>query len=651
MRKISVIFFLSVAAWAAETWTPDVAMKVRGVGNVVPSPDGKRVVWTENWAEMDGEKSEFLTHIFLGRSDGPGGFQLTRGEKPSTAPQWSPDGRWILFLSSRGGKNDLWRIRVDGGEAERLTESKVDLSSYRISPDGKHIAYLAPDPDSAEKEKAKKEKRDFRVIDRDPANARIWLIPFEGDAKGKREPRKLVAGDYHVAALSWSPDSQRIAFEHQPTPSPDQWTKMDISEATVADGAIASIAATPAAESDPRYSRDGRHLAYTRSRVPAKWAFERRIVLRTGTTERELPATFDEQPNLVGFSPDSREIFFVETKGTRIGIHSMPLDGPAALLVQAAEGTFLAIDWNATGTHFGVTRQSPNKAPEAFVVEARRGATPAQVSRANTHLPPFPAIENRVIRWKSADGQEIEGLLTLPPGYQKDRRYPLLLNIHGGPAGVFLETFLGGPGIYPLATFAERGYAILRPNPRGSSGYSRNFRFANYSDWGGGDYRDLMTGVDHVIKMGVADPDKLGVMGWSYGGFMTSWIVTQTKRFKAAAVGAGVTNLFSFTGTADIPGFLPDYFSGEPWENLAAYEKHSAMFNVKGVSTPTIILHGEQDLRVPVSQGYEFYNALKRQGVTAEMVVYPRTPHGPREPKFQFDIMQRHLAWMDKYVR
>jgi dipeptidyl aminopeptidase/acylaminoacyl peptidase len=273
------------------------------------------------------------------------------------------------------------------------------------------------------------------------------------------------------------------------------------------------------------------------------------------------------------------------------------------------------------------------------------------VSRANAHLPAFPAARTDTIRWKSVDGLEIEALLTYPPGFQKGQRYPLLLNIHGGPAGVFTESFLGGPGIYPLATMAERGYVILRANIRGSSNYGRNFRFANYNDWGGKDYQDLMTGVDHVIKMGVADPAKLGVMGWSYGGYMTSWIVTQTKRFKAAAVGAGVTNLFSFTGTSDIPGFLPDSFSGEPWENLAAYEKHSAMFQVKGVATPTLVLHGEADLRVPASQGYEFYNALKRQSVITEMVVYPRMPHGPAEPKFQIDLMQRHLAWMDKYVK
>jgi dipeptidyl aminopeptidase/acylaminoacyl peptidase len=201
-----------------------------------------------------------------------------------------------------------------------------------------------------------------------------------------------------------------------------------------------------------------------------------------------------------------------------------------------------------------------------------------------------------------------------------------------------------------VAAFAAKGYAVLRANPRGSSGYGQKFRYANYEDWGVGDFQDLMTGVDHVINLGVADAGRLGVMGWSYGGFMTSWTITQTKRFKAASVGAGVTNLMSFTGTADIPGFLPDYFHGEFWDNFDAYRNHSAMFKVKGVTTPTLIQHGERDERVPLSQGQELYNALKRQGCTTKMVIYPRTPHGIEEPRLMLDCMQRNLEWFDKYL-
>jgi dipeptidyl aminopeptidase/acylaminoacyl peptidase len=201
-----------------------------------------------------------------------------------------------------------------------------------------------------------------------------------------------------------------------------------------------------------------------------------------------------------------------------------------------------------------------------------------------------------------------------------------------------------------VAAFAQRGYVVLMPNPRGSSGYGRKFRFANYDDWGGGDYRDIMAGVDYLVAEGIADPERMAVMGWSYGGYMASWIIGQTDRFKAAAAGAAVTNLWSFTGTADIPGFLPDYFSGEPWDGFEPYRKHSPMSFVGNAKTPTLILHGEADERVPITQSYELYSALKRRGVATRMVAYPRQPHGPAEPKFVIDIAQRHLDWLEKYL-
>lgn len=648
--KLSAIL-LAAAAWCQTpaAWTPELSMQVRPVGDVTPSPDGKLVAYTESHAVIEAEKSEVDTQIFLARADGSHAAQLTRGEKSATSPSFSPDGRYVYFSSERAGKPNLWRIPVDGGEAEMLTDWKGEIGAYHVSPDGKWIAFAAMEPPPDE-EKQKKEKRDFRVVDENPKNHGLWIIPAEPDSQGKRPPRKVGDTTRHVGEFDWSPDGRSIAFAHTPTPGADDWTKSDISEVTVETGAVRPIAATAAAEWDPHYSPDGRYLAFERTTDPPRWAGIERIVLlpRQGGAARELPPTFDERPNLLGWTGDSAHLVFSEAKGTIAIVYEMPLDGPPVPVHTPAHGTLQAGHLNAAGTVVGFTGESWDQAPEAYVLPLAGGLQ--RVSHANLDLPKLPLGETRRITWKSPDGLEIEGLLTYPVGYQSGKKYPLVLVIHGGPTGVFQETFLGRYGLYPYATFAARGCAVLRANPRGSGGYGRTFRFANMNDWGGRDYEDLMAGVDQTIAMGVADPVRLAVMGWSYGGFMTSWVITHTHRFKAASVGAGVTNLWSFTGTADIPGFLPDYFSGEPWQNFEAYFKHSPMAFVKGVTTPTLILHGEADVRVPTSQGYELYHALQRQGVTAKMVVYPRTPHGPREPKFLLDIMQRNLAWVEKYL-
>jgi dipeptidyl aminopeptidase/acylaminoacyl peptidase len=222
--------------------------------------------------------------------------------------------------------------------------------------------------------------------------------------------------------------------------------------------------------------------------------------------------------------------------------------------------------------------------------------------------------------------------------------------VHGGPAWVSTQRFTSVSRSYHIQSFAQKGFAILRPNPRGSIGYGKDFRSANYNDWGFGDYEDVMSGVDHVIEMGIAHSDSLCIMGWSYGGYMTAFAVTKTDRFKAASMGAGEINLASFTGTTDIHGLLPDYLGGEPWDKADVYLKHSPLFQAKGVTTPTQIFHGENDLRVPLSQSQEFYNALRRQGCTTQMIVYPRTGHFPSEPKFVLDLNNRILSWFNKHL-
>jgi len=260
------------------------------------------------------------------------------------------------------------------------------------------------------------------------------------------------------------------------------------------------------------------------------------------------------------------------------------------------------------------------------------------------------APTTELLRYRSPDGFDLEGLVVKPRNYEKGKRYPLLVIVHGGPAGVFNYAFTPRRGAYPVHAFAEQGYVIFLPNPRGSGNYGEKFRQANIKDWGYGDYRDIMQGVDELIKQGVADPERMGEMGWSYGGYMTSWIVTQTDRFKAVSMGAGLSNLISMYGVTDIPEFSEAYFGGPPWEDMQGYLRSSAMNFVQNAKTPTLIQHGQEDRRVPISQGEEFYRALTARGVPVEMVVYPRQPHGIQEPRLIKDSLERNLAWFNKWV-
>jgi dipeptidyl aminopeptidase/acylaminoacyl peptidase len=632
---------------APQQWTPELSMKVRTITDVLPSPDGTAVVWTERAAVMAPEKSEMNAQIFFAHGDGSHRLQLTRGEKSADAPEFTPDGAFVYFASSRGGKRNVFRIAVDGGEAEQATDSKTDIGDYHLSPNGKLIAFTAP-PERPEIETAKRLKTDFRVIDEDPPDLSLYVMTVDEDLSGRRPAKKLVSGSFTVGAFTWSPDSREIAFETRPSPDADIARRSDISEVDVESGNVRAVAATPATETQPRYSPDGRYLAFVRA--PGGSVEPGRIVLysRRDAKERELPASFDEQPNLTGWAADSKELYFVEFKGTRVVLYSMPVDGPARAAFIPKGTLGLGMRLNARGTYAGLALQSPSEPVQAYAMELR-SMKPVQVSASNTNLPKLPLGGTQVIRWKNG-GEEVEGLLTLPPGYEKGTKIPLILNIHGGPSGDFVESSIGAAGLYPIASFAAQGWAVLRVNPRGSTGYGIKFRAANVDDWGDGDYKDLMTGVDHVIGMGIADPNHMAVMGWSYGGYMTNWVIGQTTRFKAAAAGAGLSNLISMWGTNDIPSTLDDYFSGTPVEHADLYLKMSPLYYVKNVTTPTLILHGEIDPRVPTGQGYEMYNALKRRGVETVMVVYPRTKHGPEEPKFVLDIMRRHVDWVSKHI-
>lgn len=657
MKRYAIVFitllFLSVAAAAQNAWTPEMQVKTRAVGTPRLSPDGRRVVYTINDAVMTADKSEFVTQIWLASIDGKDDFQVTFGDKSSTNPKWSPDGNYIAFTSNRkDNKNNLYVLRVNGGEADPITEVKSAVADFEWSPDGRWLAYASADAKSDDEEKNDKGKNDFRWIDENTKMARLYVVPVAKDANGKRESKKLTNDNRHVTGFNWSPDGTKLVFSHVKSPVANDWPSSDVAIVEITSVKVTPFAVTQAAESSPQFSPDGKWISIMVSDLPVRWAQSNTIhvVPANGGTAKALAASHDSSPGVAGWSPDGKRIYFTESKGTVSRIYSLDVAANKIVETDTSSGVLSGLDVSTNGKMMAFVWQSPDKAPEAYV-SATGKFSPVQISRANVDAARMQFGRTEVVKWKSTDGRDIEGLLTYPVGYTAGKKVPLILNIHGGPAGVFQQSYIGGRGSYPIATFASRGYAILRPNPRGSSGYGTEFRRANMKDWGGGDYQDLMSGVDKVIEMGVADPERLGVMGWSYGGYMTSTIITKTKRFKAASAGAPVTNLMSFTGTADIPAFIPDYFGGEYWDHPEVYAKHSAMFNIKGATTPTLIQHGEADVRVPISQGYELYNALKVQGVPTRMIVLPRQPHGPNEPKMQIAAMQSNLDWFEKYLK
>ncbi len=661
--SILIVAVRPISAAESLVWSPSRMLGVLRVANVHVSPDGQRVAYSVRTPVMLADKSEFRSHIHLAMGDGKTSRSLTQGDASCSDPQWSPDGQWIVFITNRVGKKNLWCIRSDGGEAQQLTEMKSDVNGFRWSNDGAALAFTATDALSSDEERRNREKNDARVIDANLKYNRLYVIAFKSPPAIVSDPRCLTLAERSVtidgsragrSAFDWSPDDRSIAFSHTSTPKSDDWPSGDISVVDVTSGKVTPLVSTAAAEGSPLYSPDGQSIAYTASDTPPTWAGTRtvHIIATAGGASRRLSDTYDDfgrSSELVGFTRDGSRLLYSEAHGTTTKLRALPMNG-AAVDIFTTEGVSSAgFTLNATRSHVGYSWEGLQSPPEAWSSPIESFA-PRQASHVQAKLPIDQLGTTKLIRWKSTDGLEIEGLLTYPLRYQAGTKVPLLLVVHGGPMGVFAQTFDGTATQYPVAAFAEQGYAVLRANPRGSSGYGKKFRYANYGDWGGGDYRDLMTGVDHVIAQGIADPERLGVMGWSYGGFMTSWTITQTKRFRAASVGAGVTNLMSFTGTADIPGFLPDYFGGEFWHKFEAYRDHSAMFHVRGVTTATLIQHGERDERVPLSQGQELYNALKRQGCTTQMVVYPRTPHSIDEPRLLLDCMQRNLDWFEQHV-
>lgn len=633
-------------------WTPELSMRYHSVAETEMAPDGEQVAYVIRKPIMEGETSEYRSHIYLASVDGTMNRQYTRGDHSTWSPQFSPDGAQLAFLSDRSDTPQVWVMPVDGGEAYPVTDAETGVNDFQWAPDGSKIAYTMTDPKSEAEKEREKEKRDVTVVDEEYRYSHLYTTTMGEADDSTRTVQRLTKGPFHVRDFDWSPDGHTIVFAHQPTPEINAgFMEADISTVPADSGAITALVEQPGVDAHPHFSPDGQRVAFAgQGGQPEPVGLsDVYVVPAEGGSPTKLAETPNRDVDLLGWTGDSRSVLIIEPVHTSSHVFAVPVGGSAPRQVTQGDGVYDEVSFDDTARRMAFAYETTDT-PENVYVASRTNFQKQQLTTLHKDVPKPPMGRTEVLTWTSPDGTEVEGLLTYPVGYEDGDTVPLILDVHGGPAGVHSRSFTGGPSIYMIQVFAQHGYAVLRPNPRGSTGYGKDFRYANVEDWGYGDYEDLMAGVDRVIEMGVAHLDSLALMGWSYGGYMTSYAVTRTDRFQAASMGAGLPNLISMVGTTDIPDYLVAHMGGEFWNNYDRYEKHSAIYRIKEVTTPTQVLHGAEDDRVPTRQGQEFYRALKRRGVPTEMVLYPRTPHGPREPKLLMDVTPRILAWFDEHL-
>lgn len=659
MKKISLISLLvlglsSTNAQIKSNWSPEQIIKHRTISSVRVSPDGKKVVYAVRELKTVDGKSEYINHLFVTGSDNSNTIQLTQGEKNNINPKWSPDGKQIAFVSNRDGTNNLYLLTIGGGEAERLTELKTGINDFKWSTKGDQIAFTSKDAPNEEEAENKKSGNDWYFMNEKFKQGRLYLLELNRKNKeGKHQIKALSKENRHINSFSWSPDDQWIAYAHAASAGVADNVLCDISMINVNSGEVKVIVNTRVGESQPVFSPDGNFIAYYNMDEKRIWAGATSIKifsLKDGSL-KTLAETPDGPSELIGWSKDGKSVFTLDIFHTSSRIHRLSSDGKQAIEWNTGMKGFLSdIGLNSSGTHFGFTLQN-TAIPQDGYISSSIGYSPLKISNINPELAGLPVPKTELIKWKSFDGMEIEGLLTYPLNYEAGKKYPFILNIHGGPAAFYSENFIAGShAVWPITALAENDIFILRPNPRGSGGYGLKFRMANHRDWGGGDYKDLMAGVDYAISKGWADPDNMGVMGSSYGGFMTSWVIGHTNRFKVACIGAPVVDMVTMDLTDDIPTFIPSYMGKQPYEDWAVYDEHSPLRYVQNVKTPVLMYHGEADIRVPFSQGLMYFNALKRRGVPVRFLVLPRQPHTPEDPAMVLKANQTNLNWMLHYL-
>jgi dipeptidyl aminopeptidase/acylaminoacyl peptidase len=626
---------------AAKPLTPETLLALRRLSDLEFSPDGSRVAFV---VTEPPKGDQHPRHIWL-FEPATGSFrQLTYSEKTESLPKWSPDGKSLAFLSNREANQQIYLLAMTGGEAEPLTKGKRNISRFEWSHDGKQIAFIAPDAKTDADEKKEKDKDDARIEDKDEKQPRLWLLDV-----GAKSERAVTPPNFAVSELAWFPDNQSLAIVATDHPESDRNTDRILRVAATSWPDPKSLPAPKELLAPPgpfdgiQIAPSGNTISFIGSR-------------QDGPSPHDLwlfPVGAPAAKNLTAVSLD-RAVFAQRWKK----------DGSLVLL--AADGfTRRLIQYSPSGTREDVVL--PDTMPSSFALDhdgalafvgenstqpqeiwfAVSGQQPKEYRNFNKSFSASVLRKPEIYKYKSFGGLEIEAALLKPANHDGKSKVPLIALIHGGPTGAW-ESSIEAWG----QLLAAHGYAVFYPNIRGSVGYGQKFIESNRADWGGADFEDVMQGVEDLVAKGVADPNRLGIGGWSYGGYMAEWAITQKTKyvFRAAVSGAGMANLISEYGTEQHPSY-DEWFWSVPYEKPEGFLNHSPFLFLRNAKTPTLILQGDADTVDPLGQSRELYRGLKRYGVPTELVVYPREPHGLREEKHLIDRLNRIIAWYDKYLK
>lgn len=671
MKKLFLQCFLlcSFTALAQQVPSFEQVIALRNAGFVALSPDGKHVAYTVQ--TTDWTDNRYDTEIWLSKN-GQKSFPLTNTPKgSSTNPEWSPDEKWIAFLSDRGNKSQIHVINTEGGEAAPVTNEEESISGFEWHPSDTKFIFLKPEKADKRKKEVEKRYGAFETDDKDFSLSHLWLIDFD---PGKPFPsempchetvdslkvkagcivwpkaQQLTEGKFTVTSFSISPDGKKVAFSHQPNPLINSSFKSDISLLDISTNVVSLLVNNPSSDNLQAWSPDSRELLYTTSLsdTTSNYYLNNKLFSITVDTKssRQLAKNFDEQ--IGGLTWRTSGIYFIAWNKTKRPMYKInPKTGDTSLFLNAPD-QIMGASFSKSGDRFAMNARNNDQLNEIFV-SSTAPPKPERITDMTAQIAHWKTAQSEVVSWKSKDGAVIEGVLHKPKNFDPSKKYPLLVVVHGGPTGI--DTPQPVPGyVYPIVQWLDKGALVLRPNYRGSAGYGEAFRSLNVENLGVGDAWDVLSGVEYLNSRGMIDTNKMGCMGWSQGGYISAFLTTSSDVFKATSVGAGISNWMTYYVNTDIHPFTRQYLKATPWDNEEIYRKTSPMTYINQAKTPTLIQHGEFDKRVPIPNAYELLQGLRDKNVPAELIVYKGFGHGITKPKERLAATWHNWQWFNKYV-